>query len=550
MIILNRSFLLSYKGITTVISLIVLYYLIKDYSKWRESKKSKKDIVNTDTVDENKIKNDSSNTPENKDKLSMAHYILVSPFAATYIVGRAIVDSIKYTIYYALWYSEQIIPHLDDWLFNTVTVWLPAKYNQTEHWWTNTGYPLFKKSLTHFTQHIIPLIIQYMETFFMTLYSVCCTVQSTTARFIAFCRDFTQRPEWYALGHRLYEIAYLVIWSPSTWIVTRSIQLGRLIYSGCYASFLSLKEDVHWLIDDIIPRIYGYIASTRIVRVIQFMLSLIYKTVSIVSHVVKDYLLVPVIGNILTWTVRAVDQLIMITQTHGHFVSDGVHIIYSFLGPHIVWMFMDFSLLIMDVIKSINIIFAELLIPAYRLFVKHLLPKLSVLYLGLRTRFISLYSAYISPTWQMIYPYGNKIWQWLYVKMSIPIEVVSQFMYNIVINIRSRMLVLVQSMASIAVDQLKLSLIHAQTFYTWASIWLQKQAPLLSDLLYKIWMVFASYDWTSIIEEGRMVIATIEEWTSTQANIMYASLERSLTLWAVEQGSEELKGDQLKVKPV
>lgn len=540
---LGLTFIFSLKGILSISLLTFFIWLLGDYPYWRAKRANNKNSITvttatTATAETTSLQPDTNDTNEKHQKpienLSLTHYILVSPFAAVYILGRAILDTIRYSLYFALWWCEKSIPYIDDWLYDKATIWIPKKYNEIESWWITKGKPGFISYKNHFQQQTLPTLIANLELFFIKTYNTGCIVVSSTQDFINAWKRFTQRHDWRQLATDLSNVAYTVFWNPLVWIVTRSIRLGKLVYHGLRSAAISIRDDIMWICSTLIPVIYNYTISTRLMRLCGISITKLTKGVHQLCLGIHEYLLVPTLGRFLTWLVKSIDQLILLLQDHT--IQQKLLRMYRWTAPNLVWTIFEFSSFVTEIGTWARFVFIQLLYPAYVLFVRRVIPRLAIAYQKIVIQWG--YELHIYPAWLMIYPYLNAPLLWAYTKLTVP---VLNGLYTLVASLSTYVTQhLVVKLQTILSKVIEISMSYAQWVYSVIQSWLIKQAPVLSDLIQKLYtLIINSCDWDGLKQDTWLIMTELYDWTSKQSNMVYLSFERSLSAWAKEQGKEK-----------
>lgn len=563
----RSTFYFSIKGIVSLSPFLVfLAWLLRDYPEWRSKRiKSLGDesaiVVETasqqqeETNDQDKQQvqqqNDQNITATGESKnnshtkeanLSIAHYILVTPFAAFYIIARAILDIIRFSLYFIIWSCEISLPYIDDWLFDKVTIWIPEKYNKLEKWWIEKGQPSFVSYKTQFQQITLPAIIENMELFFTKSYEIKCVVQASMQKFIAAWKTFIKRHDWRQLSQDLGDVVYMVIWSPTVWIVTRSIRLGKLVYSGLRSTAISIKNDIVWISTIAIPTSYNYIISTQLAKYSFVCASKLSNTTQSVCIHINNYLLAPTLGRLLTWTVQGIDKLILLLQTNTF--QQRLRRIYCWISPNMVWAIIEFSSLVIHISKWAHLLFSQLFLPAYNLFMVYVKPQLASAYQGIIVKW--LFEAHIIPAWLKLYPYLNVPVHYIYNNIISPISsqlyIAISALYQYVTQ---QLLVQLQAILT-KVNQF--TMVYTQWVYSHIQSWLIRQAPILLNMIQKLYeFIVNSCDWNQLQQDTWTVVTTLYNWIAEQSNMIYLSLERSLSSWTKEQ-QEQNGGVPLKEK--
>ncbi|KAI8080915.1 hypothetical protein BDF21DRAFT_418040 [Thamnidium elegans] len=542
------NFIFSLKGITLIALAAFFFWLLTGYPQWKQqSIHNDHDSLKTKIATEiatlkqeaEQINQEPNQKQDIKDDkpikdLSLAHYILVAPFAALYILGRIILDTVRYTLYFVIWSCEKSIPHIDDWLFDKVTIWLPKKCNELEQWWICKGKPSIAAYSHHFQHDTLPAIIRNTETFFETSYRIGCIVSSAMQDFIDAWKRFTQRHDWHQLTTDLGNIAYIVVWSPLVWVVTRSVRLAKLVYSGLRSAAISIQGDVVWIYSTLIPTVYDYMITTRLAQWIFIGILSVAKGTQYACIALHQYVLVPTLGRFLTWLVKSIDQAILLLQDHT--IQQKLHRIYKWMAPNLVWTILEFSRVFLEIVKWAHSVCIHLLYPAYTLFMKRVLPSLAIAYQKIVIHWG--YELHLYPAWLKVYPYLNTPLLWAYINLAVPLlNGIYTFVASTSSHVTRLLLVKLQIILNKAIE---ISIFYSQWSYRIIQSWLLKQAPVLSEMIQNSYQIFINaYDWDSLKQDTLSLCTTLYDWIQVQSNLMYLSIERSLSTWVKEQGGTD-----------
>ncbi|CEP09633.1 hypothetical protein [Parasitella parasitica] len=551
------KFLFSTKGFIYISMIISLIWLLKEYPEWRQGKRAAlsaasthptplrehekqkdcNDTATVDTQDINKATKKATHSFPSKntlEKVSLTHYMLVTPFAALYIVGRAIVDTIRYSLYYLIWACERALPRLDDWLFEFVTVAIPKALASTKSWWTEQGRPAWTRCYAYAQQRIVPSTVHSIEVIFVGCYNGICAMQRVTMEFMTAWRRFVDRHDWHQLFMDLSDIAHKTCWIPAAWITARVIILCRIIWVGARAMAISIAEDIKWVCLVAIPVVYGYAASTRFAQVGYRGLAAAAEGARWGFVCVNDYLLAPTIGRFLTFFIRSIDSLILLLQQRT--IHETMARPYRLVAPHIVWMLADCVVIINSLHVAGCLVYSELLQPACKLFMEHVMPHLTIVYTTAATSLAKWYNVHFYPAWLAIYPYLNAPLLWMHTNLTLPVcrqayHVVASMINYITQHLSAQLWNLCAKITVITSA-------YAQSVYSFIQLCLLKQAPALTSLVQSFYeTVIQVCDWNALHQEIGATVSFAYNWVSNQANLAYSSLERSLNNWADEQQS-------------
>ncbi|KAI9255514.1 hypothetical protein BY458DRAFT_520280 [Sporodiniella umbellata] len=280
---------------------------------------------------------------------------------------------------------EKSWPHIDDWLFETMTVRLPRKLHQLQQWWTETGQPKLKAHQTHFVKHTGPRILEAIEAGGLMVYQFGCVLQSIAQRFIVVWRRFAASHNWKQLAEDLCEAIFGVV--AALW------RLAELGYRGCYQATISIKEDIIWLgtwVPPILDRLFSAL-HWMAVRLQILVGPMVW---------IKENLVSPTLGRVLILCIKGIDHLLLLIQNNSHRLEK----IYRFLLPQLVWLLTDTVQTGSYSAAVIERVYQETK-PVFVLFVKYVLPRLSAGYRKLRNNTL----LWLSPVWSYVIPYIQSI---------------------------------------------------------------------------------------------------------------------------------------------
>jgi hypothetical protein len=365
-------------------------------------------------------------------------------------------------------------------------------------------------------------------------------IQSCTQDFIAAWKRFIERHDWHQLATDLSNIAFIVFWNPSVWIVTRSINLGKLVYSGLYSASMSMKNEFIWIFTVLAPKIVDYIASTKLAKLSYIGVIKVSNGVQWISVNIYKYILVPTLGVFFTWLVKSIDRL-LISLLQSHTIQEKLSALYRWITPNLVWIIFESSSLVREIVTWAHFIFIQMVYPAYILFMKHVVPRLAIAYQSIVVKWF--YELHLYPTWLKIYPYLNTPLYWMYTHLTLPaVNNLYRLFTSISYYVTQQQLVLLQTLFNKV-------MIYTQIIYSGIQTWLIRQAPILSNMIQKLLQLVAnSFDWNGLSKETLYTATSLYDWISIQSNIVYLSLERSLSTWAKEQQHQSQEDEITKEK--
>ncbi|CAO3690707.1 unnamed protein product [Rhizopus stolonifer] len=427
---------------------------------------------------------------------SLVHYILVAPFAAFYVIVRLLFDTVRYGLYYSLWYLERSWPQIDDWLFETITVRLPHRLEQLETYWSEIGRPTLVGYQAHFLKHWLPRSLEAVEVVCLRIYQFGCAVQRLVVAMVVVWRRFAESHDWQRLAKDMGEALEGI--AISLW------RLGELGYRGCHQAIISIKADIIWLASWVLPVLdwlFG-VGEWIVVRLEVVVGPMLW---------IRDTLVAPTLVRALVVCLKAIDRLLLMVQRNSHLLER----IHRFLTPHLVWICLDFLKMGADLWTLIKKAFKEIE-PAFDLFVKHVLPRLSVAYRKLRERLW----CWLAPTWNFIVPYLQSLCGPVVLGIQIACIKVADWLW-----------LCLPSLQTVVARCLLMAAGCGRQIYSVSQQWLVKQAPVLSGLLQQI----HDYDWQRCNQVMTSMTLVTYQWASVQTQLVYSSLERSLVGWANEK---------------
>lgn len=525
------SFFFSIQSLLILCIALFIFYILQDYPQWKSNRQPATTREESKPTSSKQQQESAENKKDSIENVSIAHYILVMPFAVLYIIVRVLFDAIRYSLYYTLWTIEQSLPYIDDWLFDTLTVWLPAKVNEWSEWWKDKGKPAYLIYQDHFYQHTLPALIQLMENAFVNLYRLGCVCQSLASELIDIWTKFVNGHDWNQLVDDLSEVAYRAICQPMMTVTTSIIRLCQLIYRGTKYLYLSMKADIVWAATEAVPRMYDYVISTRLVHLLSAVFDLLYKQLLRIILGIRDHLLAPTLGRALSWLVRGIDYVLLLLQTNKF--QQRLERVCRFLIPQTTWVITEIWRTVSDLWTVIRMIHYQLIYPAYLVYVKHVMPRLSVGYHQMRDRLIQLYKRQIHPAWLYLIPYIRTPIIQIYIFIR-PLGNLTQAISTELIKWSLRL----GSCMQVGIIQFfQLFAVYMHQLYEVLQQWLMKQAPLLSKLLQHCLDKIYAYNWQGMKDDLMNNGFILYQWISEECNLIYASIERSLVVWVNEQAS-------------
>lgn len=549
--------LLSVKSLVFYSICFALYYLLRDYPQWRSKQiQASAQGHETQTTDPSSptaapAADTNNTTAEESDpekqveeveepkKMHMAHYILAMPLAAVYIFVRACVDVLRYVIFQLFWLAERCAPHLDAWLFDKVTVWLPAKYQSLEVWCNTRG----KKHLSdahHFITHrALPAAVVATEQTFYTLQHVWCTLDTAARRVYDAARVFAAKHDWRRLAEDMLDVWTMVVWRPCVFLVSRTYRIGVLVYFGSQRLAIALARDMQWFVLEVVPAVCAAIADSATYRCAQRVLLWFHEHVSI--HAVNAIMTLasPVIRLLQTWTVLALDHIAALVRSNTF--RQRVRYLHRLFASHCVWLVEDAAVTVRSLAHLSYVAMDTCIIPFATWFHRDMLPPILRAYRHIAHAVSCAWAATMVPLWRALCAVAlNPMWalcQQVYAILVVPVMAVWQlacrwaiYGYEIIRQLGAQ-----TATALTMIARAIMPLTHEWTSKSLA--WLQRQTPVLARAAEVIWHWIASYDWHGLYADATIMAAGARDWIAVQADHMFTSLEKSLSEWFKDQSS-------------
>ncbi|KAI9021764.1 hypothetical protein CLU79DRAFT_753109 [Phycomyces nitens] len=457
--------------------------------------------------------------------ISLMHYILVSPIAALYIVGRALLDVLRLGVYWILWLCEQSVPHIDDWLFKTVTESIPLAISRLEEWWDVNGSVLLRNSAEYINTTALPAIVAGIERGFGWLYSIGMTIYglwNMCDMYIAANMD-----DWKRMLVKL--------WEPLEMLLLRASRILVLVYTGCYYGAISLWQDIRWA-SSVIPYVVSYIGSswiaTKITKTIQSGTVWVYGHVWPVLAKLGKQAILPVLDIAGILAVRGVEWIESIVESRG-FRNRLLHFRQTMFS-NVVWAVLDGLELVKDINIWVGYLITTMVVPTVILLVQHLLPRLSKAHHRLQYMAIGVLQNHLYPLWVQMYPYVQQPLMDVWHKIG---TLVMPLKWIVLLNWSGRVIAVFQELFERARPGMAFLLDRIRSWGADMCGWLESQAPLLAKAMEQIWGLVKEWDWAGLQSDFLAVYWVMYNAVSVQSDLLFGSLERALGTWALEQST-------------
>ncbi|KAI9320524.1 hypothetical protein BX666DRAFT_1908894 [Dichotomocladium elegans] len=518
--LLASSLTPSWNSVCFFLAICLLAWVCRDYPSWRQERRDRS--KNAPPPADRKLSHcepdrQTSAEAAGANDFSILHYILAMPVASIYIVARAVYDAIRFTVFWALWGLEKSAPSVDDWLFHTLTVWLPEKFGQLDHWWTEQGSLLWQDAQNYTTQCIIPMIIRTFERLFVVLTQLAGVLHKFWLDFKCFRQMLVE------FGNRR---KLIIIDFVEKWIVPVILRLWRLaviLYEGAVRVCRSIWQDIVWIAQVVIPSTIEVIAKTRLFR---WLHSVIFAGIEI-AHCIVSKLSVPLLRILHLVVLKALIAMNNLLQSH--LFQRHWRQIRNAISVRMVWFILEASEHVQSSVRFLQFIFAHVLLPVAILYMRNIHPRLSRAY----HLWVSvLVYRVLQPMWIAIHPYVIILYRLIHSRLSVPLAAFSTLVQMIAwqgLELGHR----IGLYLGLAVQSVLKSLLPAiQVIYSWVAIWLERQVPAVTHACQIIWDLVASYDWVNLWSQ-------VIQWSTTQGETLFLSLERMLIDWFKDQAPQE-----------
>lgn len=502
---------------------LFLIWLCQDYPTWRrerqqlDSSSSNSTSTASSTAASSTTASSSSTEPttprkeddSNNHSFSLAHYILATPLAVVYMVIRLIVDALRHATYWTLWGIEKAAPHVDDWLFDKVTVWIPAKLEQWQQWWEDDGKRYLQTVQQYTKDRLLPALIQGVErTVVGLVYGGREAARLWDQMMLAWHR-FMQKHDWQQLAADLVDLM--------TPMAIRIARLVVMIYHGSLRIGRSLKQDALWIWTIAIPFVINKVASSSntIRRVVD--------SCCLAGIWMMDHIVTPILRTVQPVIINMVDTILVIVQSPTFIKLR--HDCYQAMAVRFVWTMMECMTMVQDASYCVEWVILHTLVPLIRCYFDEIQPRLAHVYHQLVALLVQ---QLLKPIYQQLYPLCIT----LYTSIARPI-VMSVY------HVAQHTCTMVSSLGQQAIQVTLHGLQHLWPLVSFITQWIQRQAPFLYKILSSIHF---KVDWSMLGQD----VMEMGRWMVTQAENVLASFERTLSEWIKDQSLPE--NDKIKVE--
>ncbi|KAJ8661491.1 hypothetical protein O0I10_002757 [Lichtheimia ornata] len=511
------------------ILVLFLLWLCQDYPTWRRERrrqqldgsssstgKDNTPTASTTTPSSSSSSSTASTTTKKEEKedgkkpsFSLAHYILATPLAVVYMVIRLILDALRHAIYYTLWGIEKAAPHVDDWLFDKVTVWIPAKLEQWQQWWEDHGKRHLQTVQRYTKQRLLPALIQGVETTVVALVYGGREAARLWDQMMLAWQRFMQQHDWQQLASDLVDVL--------TPMALRIARLAAMVYHGTLRIGQSLKQDALWVWTIAIPFIVNKVAasSNTIRRILD--------SCCIAGIWITDHVVTPMVRIIQPAMIKTADTILGIVQSPTFIRLR--YDCYRAMAVRFVWVVMESMTMIQDMSICVEWVIVHTLVPLISCYFNEIQPRLAHVY---HYMVALLVQQILMPIYQRSYPLCITLYTSIARPIAMAIHQATQHTYKVVSLLGQRAI-------QITVQALQ----HMWPLVSATSQWLQRQAPFLYELFASIHF---KVDWPSLGQD----VMGMGRWMVTQAENVLASFERTFSEWIKDQSLPE--DDKVKVQ--
>lgn len=565
---LQASPLFSFNALILLVIAAFLAWILKGYPEWRR-KRIQRRQENAEAIEHSANGGNTSTSATRAEankstvdkvveetrssaKLSVAHYVLAMPLATAYICSRVFIDCLRALLYWLLWSMEQAAPKVDAWLFDKVTVWLPAKVDQCESWWNNQGVHLWQAAKAYMVQKGVPATIRFIDNSFMkAAYALRMAYDGWNELRMLWQRLLEQR-DWRQFALDLVVLWTDFVWKPSVWLAARLYRIVFILFVGMHRVSRSIADDVIWLSNVAIPEVLKILKNTRLYQRVHRGLHWTLRLLRVFAIGFSKSILLPCITGLHHLFTRLSVSIAALMKSNTFMVR--VKRIRRLVLSHMVWLVLDLLALTVSAIAISNFLTAHLVIPVYSRFVEDALPLIVKAYTRLRDKMWDVYQHYIVPACIKLFPSIREpiavAFTFIVDSLSRPYRIISIYlstvssrMYNWLRYHGSHVLE-----ASFRTVRAAVSAVVAVLRQILGSIQatLVRQAPLLAKAVRQVQELLTMYDWKTFGADFAEHAATLGTWVSAQAELFFASLERSLTNWIKENTADTTKDDTKK----
>ncbi|KAI9499524.1 hypothetical protein BDB00DRAFT_866397 [Zychaea mexicana] len=464
-----------------------------------------------------------------KQQLSIVHYVLAMPLAAVYIVARALLDCIRGSVFWTLWFIEKSAPMIDAWLFDKVTVWLPAKYAQCEQWWTTRGVHVCYETQQYALYTAIPATIHCIDHLFIGIVHFYRWTHKISIQFGDAWQRFAKQHDWKQLASDMANVWTAVVWKPTVWTVYRFYRLGVLLYYGSQQVLRSIKNDLTWLATIALPTIWSFIKATRMYDWVSRSASWTSMQMKWVVARALEQVALPLLRNARCGIITTVDFIASVIESHGF--QTRLQKMRTVFFSNVVWLIEEQAGFFTN-----NV---ELLMPCIAYFTNEIMPSLAKAYKRLTTMLWAFYIRQIRPAlisaYFFVQPTIIAYYRFVSDTVSDPIIAVWMFAQSV----SSRIWVAVQlhghHTLAASIRSIQQSANHtwllSKQLYVYLTLWIEKHAPYILDVFSKAWELAVSNGWALV----QLDTTEMKDWVVKVSAMTFESLERTLSEWIKEQ---------------
>lgn len=551
---IRLSTIFSLNNLPYIAAVLVLLWLLRDYPQWRSKRISTAAVKSGSSTsshpaeqtrktrisdgyfktDVKKHHDDSSDRANNQ--LGVLHYILMFPFATVYVLFRGAIDFTRFLLYNLLWFLEKSAPTFDAWLFEKVTVWLPAKVDQAEKWWDTRGIHIWQTSKKYVTDTILPAIILGVENIFFILKRIWELSHRSGVALRKIWINIAQRHDWRQVAQDAIEFWTIYVWPSMSYVAAKLYSIAILVYTGSIRTVKSVGQDIVWIFTTALPALYDYVASTRIFRA----LHQAYRTCT--DYLFKmSALFTPLVRIIQETTVAAIDALVRTMQ------SERFQRLWRAFERNLrvqaSWFLAEALVFTISLGELTRYTVDHLLIPFVIFTRRELYPHLQATYRRILETLQPLYMRFLAPLWSRVYPLLIPLYQRISEFVSAPMKA----LWILSCDFAAKLWSVTTAYIAISVAATKNAMIHITTLISpyvkqaYSSVLgvIESYAPKLYIALRRAFEKTAEVLSSFVYNDLVIFTGALREWLAIQSELLFASLERLLAAWFQEQSSDE-----------
>lgn len=551
--------LFSLSNLPYIAVLLLFLWLLRDYPRWRSEKIStgavksgspastcqseQVNINNKTSISDGATEKKTSNDQATNNQLGILHYILMFPFATIYVFVRGAIHFTRTLLYSLLWYLEKSAPTIDAWLFEKVTVWLPAKINQAKTWWNIRGIHHWKATRNYVRETTIPALITGIENTFFAIKRFYEFLRRLGVALQKLWHSIAHSHDWRQLALGTAEIWMIFIWPLVTYIAAKLHGIAMLVYVGSIRTIKAILEDIVWISTTVLPAACHYLASTRAVGALQ-------RACHLLGYYMRRILalLAPVTGIIQQSTIATIDYLVRILQSE-KFLKQW-HTFERNLRAQTFWFLGEIFAFIISLGDLTRSFIDHALIPCIIFTRRELYPYLQATYEYLVDILQPLYSHLAAYFWRRVYPFLIPLYRQISEFASAPMKALWTISCDFASKSWNAMAIYAFALLRITTN----TLIHVAASITpfvkdafsivLSSV--ESHAPKLLGVLHSAFEQTVDFVSSLIHNDLQVFTNAFREWLTIQSELLFASLERILAAWFQEQTSSDDHVDDLK----